>query len=86
MTFKRNLSTTRVYLNENKALSRQSVISKLTLEDKVTCVTGGSRGIGLELAKITAALGSHVAILDVTEPEVSIQQLEKDYGSRFTFH
>ena len=46
----------------------------------------GSRGIGLELAKTTAALGSHVAILDVVEPEVSVQQLERLYGSNFTFH
>lgn len=47
---------------------------------------GGSRGIGLELAKTAAALGSDIAILDVQEPEESLAQLEKDHGPRFIFH
>lgn len=47
---------------------------------------GGSRGIGLALAKTVAALGSDVALLDVEEPEESIDQLEKYYGSRFIYH
>ncbi|KAJ5683438.1 hypothetical protein N7462_006603 [Penicillium macrosclerotiorum] len=61
------------------------VLSKLTLDGKVTVITGGSRGIGLTLAKTAASLGSDVAILDVEEPETTLQQLENEYGSRFFF-
>ncbi|KAJ5685523.1 hypothetical protein N7536_008142 [Penicillium majusculum] len=66
--------------------TRELIESKLSLSGRVTVITGGSRGIGLTLAKTAAALGSHVAILDVHEPETSHAQLERDYGSRFIFH
>ncbi|KAJ5396556.1 hypothetical protein N7509_004669 [Penicillium cosmopolitanum] len=66
--------------------ARKLVESKISLDGKVTVITGGSRGIGLELAKTAAALGSDIAILDVREPDESIAQLQEAYGSRFVFH
>lgn len=65
------VSTTPNYINENM----------LTVSTQ-----GGARGIGLTLAKTAAALGSDITILDVQEPDTSLAQLERDYGSRFVFH
>lgn len=47
---------------------------------------GGSRGIGLTLATSAASLGSHVAILDVQEPETSLETLKRQFHRNFTFH
>ncbi|OQE12658.1 hypothetical protein PENVUL_c001G04688 [Penicillium vulpinum] len=78
-------STSSYRLSNVLKTARELIDSKLSLGGKVTVVTGGSRGIGLALAKTAAALGSDVAILDVHEPETSVSQLETDYGSRFIF-
>ncbi|PLB50095.1 short-chain dehydrogenase/reductase SDR [Aspergillus steynii IBT 23096] len=64
---------------------REAILSRILLDGKVTVITGGSRGIGLTLAQTVASLGSDVAILDVQEPETRIPELEKTYGTRFSF-
>lgn len=47
--------------------------------------TGGSRGIGLEIAKACAEFGSDVALLDVLEPHENISQM-KSQGVRVGFY
>ncbi|KAJ5753593.1 uncharacterized protein N7511_007746 [Penicillium nucicola] len=82
---RRWLSVSSVRSEKTSNRARELIQSKLSLDGKVTVITGGSRGIGLTLAKTAAALGSDVAILDLQEPDTSLAQLEKDYGSRFIF-
>lgn len=48
--------------------------------------TGGARGIGFELAKSTADLGSDIALMDIREPETDLLELEKKYGTKFKFY
>ena len=101
---KRVLGQSRRLTTESPVTTRDSIISKLSLDGKVTAITGicvpsifqikaltprqpgGSRGIGLGFARTAAALGSDVAILDVEEPDTSLDQLQNDYGTRFFFH
>ncbi|KAJ6092305.1 hypothetical protein N7467_004274 [Penicillium canescens] len=75
-----------MHLNKASNAARELIHSKISLDGKATVITGGSRGIGLSIAKAAGALGSDVAILDVQEPDISLAQLEKEYGSRFVFH
>ncbi|EER45464.1 short-chain dehydrogenase/reductase [Histoplasma capsulatum H143] len=58
-----------------------SIASKLSLDGKVTVITGGSRGIGLALVEAMAGLGSDVAILDIMEPQVDIEKLQSQYNT-----
>ncbi|KAL2826263.1 hypothetical protein BDW59DRAFT_161100 [Aspergillus cavernicola] len=68
------------------AFTPGSVAEKLSLNGKVTVVTGGARGIGLTLAETVAGLGSDVVILDVLQPERELADLEKRYGTRFRYY
>ncbi|OJJ55384.1 hypothetical protein ASPSYDRAFT_1159005 [Aspergillus sydowii CBS 593.65] len=65
---------------------KQSIIDKLSLDGKVTVVTGGARGIGLALSETVASLGSNVAILDLLEPEHELTDLENAYKTRFKYY
>lgn len=103
-TTKHAFSSSQFRLTQAPTTARKLIESKMSLDGKVTVVTGkyytefsrrlyadqrcegGSRGIGLTLAKTAAALGSDIAILDVQKPEESLAQLEKDHGPRFIFH
>ncbi|PGH09119.1 hypothetical protein GX51_00873 [Blastomyces parvus] len=62
-----------------------SIASKLSLDGKVTVITGGTRGVGLALAEATAGLGSEVALLDIMEPQVDINKLQSQYGKRIKY-
>ncbi|KAJ5360466.1 hypothetical protein N7517_009657 [Penicillium concentricum] len=83
---RRGLNTSSRQSSNVSDTTKKLIESKISLDGRVTIITGGSRGIGLALAKTAAALGSDVAILDVQEPETSVSQLEREYGSRFIFH
>jgi NAD(P)-dependent dehydrogenase (short-subunit alcohol dehydrogenase family) len=43
------------------------MFERLSLRGKTTIITGGARGIGLEMVKSIAEAGSDVAILDVLQ-------------------
>lgn len=40
-------------------------LAQFSLEDKVTVVTGGARGLGLVMAQALVASGSDIAIVDL---------------------
>jgi NAD(P)-dependent dehydrogenase (short-subunit alcohol dehydrogenase family) len=43
---------------------------------KVVVITGGSRGLGLEMARLLAAEGAHLALLARNEPELEVARRE----------
>ncbi|KAJ5378270.1 uncharacterized protein N7496_005679 [Penicillium cataractarum] len=75
------------YTTGDSGMTRQSFMaSKLSLKNKVTVVTGGSRGIGLDLAESTADLGSDVVLMDIREPQTDLKELATKYKTRFKFY
>jgi len=62
-----------------------SMVAEVRLNKTLMVLTGGSRGIGLEIAKVCAELGSDVALLDVLEPQETISQMESQ-GGRVRFY
>ena len=52
----------------------------------MTALTGGARGIGLEIAEALAEQESDIAILDLLEPQTDLTTLEKRYGTKFKFY
>ncbi|PLB46608.1 short-chain dehydrogenase/reductase SDR [Aspergillus steynii IBT 23096] len=68
------------------AAARQSFLSKLSLDGKVTMITGGARGIGLAIAEATATLGSDVILFDVLSPQAGVEELQKRYGTRIKYY
>lgn len=58
------------------------------LEGKVAVVTGGSRGIGAEIAKVLARNGAHVAINYQNSSEKAddiVHEIEQEGGTAFAF-
>lgn len=55
---------------------------ELGLKDKVIMVAGGSKGLGLAIARACAADGAHVAIAsrDAANVDVAVTQLRDSYG------
>jgi 3-oxoacyl-[acyl-carrier protein] reductase len=60
----------------------------LNLKDKVVAITGGGRGIGRSIALAFAAKGTHVALLDVGQEDMSTtQRLCEELGVKAqTYH
>lgn len=66
---------------ESAAFLKHSVKDLFSLKDNVTVITGGARGIGLAFAVACAEVGSHVAILDVSNtPHDNFYKLRDNYG------
>jgi sorbose reductase len=60
---------------------KRSVVDLFSLKDRVTVITGGARGIGLAFAVACAEVGSHIAVLDVSNtPHDDFSKLQNDYG------
>ena len=59
-------------------LARRAMTSQETFAGKVAVVTGGSRGLGLEIARLLAYEGAHLALCarDESELETAEQMLE----------
>jgi NAD(P)-dependent dehydrogenase (short-subunit alcohol dehydrogenase family) len=51
-------------------------LTKLDFKDKVVLITGGSRGLGLEMARILASKGAKLAICARTEEQLEKAELE----------
>jgi len=62
------------------ALARQR--RKLDFQGKVVVITGGSRGLGLEMARILAQEGARLAILARNEPELELVRAELEIHSK----
>jgi NAD(P)-dependent dehydrogenase (short-subunit alcohol dehydrogenase family) len=62
------------------SLARQR--RKLNFNSKVVVITGGSRGLGLEMARILAQEGARVAILARNEPELELVRAELEITSK----
>lgn len=66
---------------ENDLYMHRNVLDLFSLKERVTVITGGARGIGLALAFAVAEVGSHVAILDISDqPHEHFYRLQRDYG------
>jgi len=53
----------------------------LSLKDKTAIITGGSRGIGAEIAYKFALLGANIAILDLCTPEAAQPVIDRILGT-----
>lgn len=63
----------------NNYLTR-TVQDLFSLDNRVTVITGGARGIGLAFAFACAEAGSHVALLDrLDTPHEHFHKLEKEF-------
>lgn len=51
-------------------------LPEFTLENKVSVVTGGARGLGLVMAQALVTSGSDVAIVDLNKPDAELQAKE----------
>ncbi len=60
----------------------------LTLKDKTAIITGGSRGIGAEIAYKFATLGANIAILDLCTGEEAQPVIDRisETGAKATFY
>ncbi|KAJ1036867.1 hypothetical protein NDA10_004885 [Ustilago hordei] len=64
------LYAVRKYFQRRKSIAARKAWSNPTRE--VAVITGGSGGIGIQVAKCLAAKGVQVAILDIVEPKAAI--------------
>ncbi|WP_010677122.1 SDR family NAD(P)-dependent oxidoreductase [Bacillus timonensis] len=64
-----------------------NIKDRMDLSDKCSIVTGGSRGLGLAMAKALAEYGSNIVIADINEEnsEELIQNFNNDYGVKAKF-
>lgn len=60
-------------------------MNRYDLRDKVVLVTGGSRGLGLEMARILAAKGAKVAICSRTENQLEKAEYDPELESADVF-
>jgi len=51
----------------------KQVLASFSLEDRVSVITGGARGLGLGMAQALLASGSHLAIVDLNKEEADLQ-------------
>ncbi len=60
------------------------IMEKMRLDGKKICVTGGARGIGMNIARGVAEAGADVAIvdIDIDESAKTAQQISADTGRR----
>ncbi|KAH0436542.1 short chain dehydrogenase reductase family protein [Colletotrichum camelliae] len=60
------------------------VLSQFSLKGKVAAVTGGARGIGLEIVRGLAEAGADVALIYATnkQAEETASQIAKDTGAK----
>lgn len=48
----------------------------MNLQDKNIVITGGAQGLGLEMARMCAAAGAHLALIDMNETQLAAAQSE----------
>ena len=51
------------------------------LADRVAIITGGARGIGQAIAVRFAQEGAKVAVVDVAQPDETVQKIEAEGGT-----
>ncbi|KAK5062649.1 hypothetical protein LTR84_004722 [Exophiala bonariae] len=67
-------------------VAKLDLISQLSQRNRVTVITGGSRGIGLFLGEAIASLGGDIAILDIIEPQKSRDVLKSRYNVKVEYY
>lgn len=58
------------------------IMERMRLDDKVSFITGGARGIGKAIAEALAEAGSHVAVvdIDIDEAKKTADEISKNMG------
>jgi len=63
-------------------MERGDYLSELALPGRVAVVTGGARGLGLEMARALAQAGADVAVVDLLgdQAQESAQHISRETG------